>query len=295
MKFNVLGSLEIITDSGESIPLGASKISQVLALLVARAGEVVSVDTLVEELWGDQPPRSALTTLQTYVYHARRMFAQKQLTRPERNVLLTRSPGYLLDASVDETDATIFERLLRKGSERLQAGQPEESSGHLRDALALFRGSAFASVSMGAVLAAHAANLEELRTRAIELRIEAQAQLGRHRELVPELQSLVIARPLNEWFYGQLMVALHRSGRRAEALEVYQRLRRVLRDELGVEPTAEVQRLHRVMLGPVPPRAPEAVDSFRELGLAFRLEDGILESGARHTALRTAMPTRVTT
>ncbi|NYH41857.1 DNA-binding SARP family transcriptional activator [Micromonospora jinlongensis] len=272
--------MEIITDSGTSIPLGTSKISQVLALLVARAGEVVSVDTLVEELWGDRPPKSALTTLQTYVYHARRMFAQNRLTDSDRNVLLTRPPGYLLDASVDETDATRFQRLLRQGTESLHAERWEEASEQLRDALALFRGSAFASVSMGTVLSAHAANLEELRTRAIELRIEAQARLGRHREMVPELQSLVIARPLNEWFYGQLMVALHRCGRRAEALEVYQRLRRVVRDELGVEPSAEVQRLHRVMLEPVPQRAPETAASFRELRIAYGLEDRLVELGA---------------
>lgn len=280
MEFLVLGSLEIITDGGKTILLGVSKISQVLALLVARAGEVVSVDTLVEELWGDRPPKSALTTLQTYVYHARRMFAQNQLTEPERNVLLTRPPGYLLDASVDETDASQFQRLLRQGSESFQAERWEEASDQLRAALALFRGSAFASVNQGAVLAAHAANLEELRTRAIELRIEAQARLGRHREMVPELQSLVIARPLNEWFYGQLMVALHRCGRRAEALEVYQRLRRVVRDELGVEPTAEIQRLHRIMLEPVPQRGPEAADTFRELRIAYGLEDRLVELGA---------------
>ncbi|MCZ7375148.1 AfsR/SARP family transcriptional regulator [Micromonospora sp. WMMC250] len=280
MEFLVLGSLEIITDGGKTILLGVSKISQVLALLVARAGEVVSVDTLVEELWGDRPPKSALTTLQTYVYHARRMFAQNQLTEPERNVLLTRPPGYLLDASVDETDASQFQRLLRQGSESFQAERWEEASDQLHAALALFRGSAFASVNQGAVLAAHAANLEELRTRAIELRIEAQARLGRHREMVPELQSLVIARPLNEWFYGQLMVALHRCGRRAEALEVYQRLRRVVRDELGVEPTAEIQRLHRIMLEPVPQRGPEAADTFRELRIAYGLEDRLVELGA---------------
>ncbi|WP_197699170.1 AfsR/SARP family transcriptional regulator [Micromonospora chokoriensis] len=257
-----------------------SKISQVLALLVARAGEVVSVDTLVEELWGDRPPKSALTTLQTYVYHARRMFAQNELTVPDRNVLLTRPPGYLLDASVDETDASQFQRLLRQGSDSFQAERWDEASDRLHAALALFRGPAFASVHQGAVLAAHAANLEELRTRAIELRIEAQARLGRHRELVPELQSLVIARPLNEWFYGQLMVALHRCGRRAEALEVYQRLRRVVRDELGVEPTAEIQRLHRIMLEPVGQRGPNTADTFRELRIAYGLEDRLVELGA---------------
>jgi DNA-binding SARP family transcriptional activator len=278
LRFNVLGSLEVITDNGESIPLGASKISQVLALLVARAGEIVSVDTLVEELWRDQPPRSALTTLQTYVYHARRKFAHHRLTNPERDVVLTRSPGYLLDASVDETDASMFERLLRRGTERLQSGHPDEANTVLHEALALFRGTAFASVSMGDILSAHAAHLEELRTRAIELRIEAQARLGRHRELVPELQSLVITRPLNEWFYGQLMVALHRSGRRAEALDVYQRLHRILRDQLGVEPTVEIQRLHRAMLNPGPPRAPETAESFTELRRRYGLDDDVRNS-----------------
>ena len=250
MQFNILGALEIVGADGRRHPLRSSKISQVLALLIARSGEVVSVDTLVQELWGDNPPRSALTTLQTYVYQARRMFSNDIDVAPMRNLLVTRAPGYLLDIEPAEVDARIFDRELLRGSQLLRLGQLEDASAALEGALTLFRGSPCASVTAGEVLASHVTHLEGQRMRATELRIEAEMKLGRHRELIPELQALTVAYPLNEWLHGQLMGALHRSGRRAEALQVFHRLRQVLNEQLGLEPTAQVQRLHRGVLEP---------------------------------------------
>jgi DNA-binding SARP family transcriptional activator len=253
MRFKLLGPLEIVMDDESTVILSASKLGQVLGLLLIRSNEIVSVDSLLQELWGDEPPRSALTTLQTYVYHARRMFAREGFAAT-RTLLVTRPRGYLIEVEPDEVDAKVFERLVKQGRALLDESRTEEASDRLRTALDMWRGPALASISVGEVLQAHVAHLGELRIRAVELRIQAEKQLGRHRELIPELRSLVVAYPLNEWFHGQLINALYRSGRRAEALQAYQNLRRILKEELGVEPTAEIQRLQQEVLNPGPER-----------------------------------------
>ncbi|WP_307868511.1 AfsR/SARP family transcriptional regulator [Umezawaea beigongshangensis] len=226
---------------------GSEKICKVLALLSLRH-EVTSVDLLVRELWDDRPPRSALTTLQTYVYHTRRMFERESLTRSGRPLLVTRPPGYELRVSVDEVDAALFERSVAEGRALLDAGRAEDASKILREALALWRGPALANISGGDVLRGHISHLEELRIRALELRIEADCASGRRRDLIPELRALVVAYPLNEWFHCQLIDGLRHGGRRAEALRAYQDLRRILDEELGLEPMAEVRRLHLDLL-----------------------------------------------
>jgi DNA-binding SARP family transcriptional activator len=253
MRFKLLGPLEIAMDDESTVILSASKLGQVLGLLLIRSNEIVSVDSLLQELWGDEPPRSALTTLQTYVYHARRMFAREGFAAT-RTLLVTRPRGYLIEVEPDEVDAKVFERLIKQGRALLDESRTEEASDRLRTALDMWRGPALASISVGEVLQAHVAHLGELRIRAVELRIQAEKQLGRHRELIPELRSLVVAYPLNEWFHGQLINALYRAGRRAEALQAYQSLRRILKEELGVEPTAEIQRLQQEVLNPGPER-----------------------------------------
>ncbi|SBT66113.1 DNA-binding transcriptional activator of the SARP family [Micromonospora sediminicola] len=248
VRFNLLGPLEIVADNGRAATLSTPKVCQVLALLLIRPNEIVSVGALVEELWADHPPRSAVTTLQTYVYHARRIFAQQELVRPDRELLVTRPPGYLVDVTEDEVDAAVFIRLTRRGRTLLDDGRLEEASRVLREALDLWRGAALANVSAGTVLRGQITHLEELKIRAIELRMEAEQRLGRHRELIPELRALVCAYPLNEWFHAQLITALNRSGRRAEALQAYHDLRRILDEELGVLPTPEVQQLQLELL-----------------------------------------------
>ncbi|GAA2879308.1 hypothetical protein Acy02nite_77720 [Actinoplanes cyaneus] len=250
MRFNLLGPMEIIADDGRRCALTASKLAQVLALLLLKSNEITGIDLLVQELWGDEPPKSALTTLQTYVYHARRMFVREGLIPKSRVLLLTRPRGYAIEVEPDEVDIKVFERLVKQGRAELDDGHAEQAAARLREALDLWRGPALASITIGNVLQAHVTHLDELRIRAIELRIEAEKRLGRHRELLPELRSLVVAYPLNEWFHGQLITALYRSGRRAEALQAYQDLRRILRDELGIEPAAEVQRLQQEVLNP---------------------------------------------
>jgi SARP family transcriptional regulator, regulator of embCAB operon len=242
--------MEIVTDDHRSIPVKSSKMAQILALLLVRRSEVVSAGLLMEELWYQSPPRSASTTLQTYVYHARRMFAREGIRAHDgADLLVTRSPGYSLQVDDGQVDVGIFEELVMCGSACLDRGDPTTGLLKLDEALAIWRGPIFATVPTGPVLDGCAAHLDELRLRAIGLRIEALRQLGRHQVLVPELRSLVTSYPFNEFLHHRLIDSLFRSGRRAEALKEYHLLRHTLADELGVAPTPEVERLYHEMLG----------------------------------------------
>ncbi|KUL30612.1 AfsR/SARP family transcriptional regulator [Streptomyces regalis] len=248
MRFNLLGHVHVITDAGRLIPLKSSKATQLLALLLLRRHEVVGAGVLIEELWADDPPRSAMTTLQTYVYHTRRLLAEHQVTYQERELLLTRPPGYFALIDDDELDVTIVERLIRTGSRLLEEDRPEEALASLNAGLDLWRGPALSTVPCGRVLESHIAHLEELRLFGVQLRIDANWRLGRIGPMIPELRSLVISHPLNETLHAKLMGALYRVGRRAEALASYRNLRQILSDELGVDPTPEIQRMHMEIL-----------------------------------------------
>ncbi|GAB3724001.1 AfsR/SARP family transcriptional regulator [Nocardiopsis nanhaiensis] len=219
-----------------------------IALLLARRHEIVSATTLIEELWGENPPRSAMTTLQTYVYHARQLFSRERLTPDGRELLSTRPPGYLIQLQSDQVDAWEFERLVEQAKSATLSGKPEIATALLSEALTLWRGPAFANINVGEVLNAHATYLAELRLRATHLRIEAERSMGRHEDIIPELRSLVISHPLNESFHAQLIESLHRSGRRADALHAYQKLRSVLDRELGIAPSPRLQLLQHEAL-----------------------------------------------
>ena len=219
MQFRLLGPLEIIGADHEVFLPRTPKIRQLLALLLVRSNQVISVETLIRELWGDEPPKSVLTTLQTYVYHARQSFCRELCTPEDRPLLVTRSPGYVMEVPDESVDAKVFERIVWQSRTLLRDGRAEEATERLRFGLDLWRGAALADVSGGQVLACHATGLEELRIRATELLVESEEKLGRHREMVPELRSLVLRYPLHEWFHCRLINALNRSGRRAEALQ----------------------------------------------------------------------------
>ncbi|MFF9042119.1 BTAD domain-containing putative transcriptional regulator [Streptomyces sp. NPDC014892] len=260
MDISVLGGLAV-RENGVSITPTAPKPRQVLAMLALHADQVVSVSALTEELWGAEPPRSARATLQTYVLQLREMIGaalerdrEDAAPRSVKDVLVTVPGGYLLNTSGGASDVREFERLAGLGYRAMDAGDFPGAARQLGEALSLWTGAALADVQAGAQLSMETRRLEETRLCALDQRIEADLRLGRHRELLGELSVLVSRYHTHETLHGQFMLALHRSGRRTEALEAYQRLRRALVRELGLEPSVVLRRLQRsiLMAGPEP-------------------------------------------
>ncbi|MER5809309.1 AfsR/SARP family transcriptional regulator [Streptomyces sp. NPDC002033] len=255
MDIDVLGALAV-RENGISITPTAPKPRQVLALLALHADQVVPVSALIEELWGAVPPRSARTTLQTYVLQLRALIATAleggDAARTAKDVLVTLPGGYLLNSGGGTSDVKEFDRLAALGYRAMDAGDFPHAAQRLREALALWSGPAFADVHGGVQLDMETRRLEEIRLCALDQRIEADLKLGRHRELLAELTVLVSRYRTHENLHGQFMIALHRSGRRGEALDVYQRLRATLVRDLGLEPSAALRRLQRsiLMAGP---------------------------------------------
>lgn len=242
MRVCVLGPLEI-SDGGDTRRVGAAKQRGLLAALVVRAGSPVSVDRLVEELWDESVPASAVNLIQGYVGRLRRAMGDRNGT-----LLRTQAPGYRLVLSDGELDVRRFETLIARGRSALGDGDCRLASQLLVEAQRLWRGEPFTDVPATAAVRAETDRLEQLRLTALEARIDADLGLGRSAELVPELQMLTAAHPWLERFWAQLMLALCRCGRQAEALAAYRRLHRLLDDELGVEPSAPVRDLHQRIL-----------------------------------------------
>ncbi|MFI1712120.1 BTAD domain-containing putative transcriptional regulator [Streptomyces litmocidini] len=230
----------------------APKPRQVISLLMLRHNTVVQASELIDELWPELPPPSAVTTLQTYIYKFRKLLLKQGLG----NLLHTQPGGYSLTVPASSLDVSRFEEQAEEGQKLLQQGDSAGASESFGRALALWRGPALADVETGGRLFSYVTRLEELRFRILELRIEVDLETGRHRELISELKSLVLAHPLHEHLHGLLMLALHRSGRRHEALEVYQSLRQKMIDELGLEPGKELARLQHTLLSDSPAEAP---------------------------------------
>lgn len=247
MLVKVLGSFEMLHAGGVYTP-SAPKVRQVLALLALRAGQVVTLDALIEELWNVGPPKSAVTTVQTYIYQLRKTFEQINGCGPAMPPLRSCSPGYTLDIGDGVLDANTFDTLAERARSQLEEGHTRQAAATSREALALWTGPALSNVVCGPLLCGYAARLEELRMTVLSLRISADAQLGRHRELVPELKELVIRHPLNEWLHAQLIIALNIIGRRGEALLAYHSLRSVLNLELGLDPSFQLQEIHQAIL-----------------------------------------------
>lgn len=254
MDIAVLGALAV-KENGISVTPTAPKPRQVLAMLALHADQVVPVAALTEELWGDCPPRSARTTLQTYVLQLRELIAEALKHDPEgtaprtaKDVLVTLPGGYMLNTSGGTSDVREFERLAGTGYRAMDAEDYTGAARRLREALALWNGAALADVQTGTQLEMQVRRLEESRLCALDQRIEADLRLGRHREILGELSMLVTRYRTHENLHGQFMLALHRSGRRSEALGVYQRLRNALVRELGLEPSPALRRMQRSIL-----------------------------------------------
>jgi DNA-binding SARP family transcriptional activator/tetratricopeptide (TPR) repeat protein len=247
VEFRILGPLEVVAD-GRPLPLGGAKQRAVLAMLVVQAGRVVSSDRLIEGLWQGRPPDRAGVTLRGYVSRLRGVLEPKPSREAAFQVLVTHAPGYVLRVEPGQVDANRFEQLLREGSAALEAGDPGRAAAMLDAGLGLWRGPVLAEFADQPFARGEIARLEQLRLVAVETRIEADLVLGRHAELVGELEALVGQYPLRERLRAQLMLALYRAGRQADALGVYQDVRVLLADELGIDPGTELQRLYEAIL-----------------------------------------------
>jgi DNA-binding SARP family transcriptional activator len=247
VQYKVLGPFSVTINNQDCTP-SAAKVRQVLALTLLRANQIVSLDAIIEELWGDSPPRSAVATTQTYIYQIRKLLAQHSDERTANQTMRTAPPGYLLNVGPEQLDSWEFDRIVGRARVLLERRQPEPAAGLLGQALAMWNGPVLVDVAGGPLLQRYAARLEEKRMLALELRLRADMGLGRHRELIAELKSLVLTYPYHEWFHAQLMIALHRSGRRGEALTTFRQARQLLNDQLGIEPSADLQQIHRSIL-----------------------------------------------
>jgi adenylate cyclase len=245
MRFCVLGPLEVYED-GRAVKVGGGRQRGLLALLLVHAGEIVSRDRLIDELWSGAPPAAASQSLDSYLSRLRRALREAGA----EGVLATRAPGYVLHA--EETDAARFEATVRAGQGALAGGDCARAGAVLREALAMWRGAAYVEVAHETWARPEAERLEELRLEAIEDRIEADLALGRHAALVAELELLAARHRTRERLAGQLMLALYRAGRQADALSVYRAAREALVEDLGLEPGPELRRLQASVLAQDP-------------------------------------------
>ncbi len=260
MRFHVLGPLEVL-DGGRALDLRGPKQQILLAHLLLEANRPVTVERLIEALWGDDPPATARNTLQTHVKNLRKALDAGRIEH--------RPSGYQLRAEPEEVDLLTFQARLDE-AHGLAPHDLAGASETLRRALDLWRGPALDGLEATASLAGETARLEELRLAAVEERIEADLALGRHRELVPELETLVARHPFRERLWGQLIVALYRSGRQGDALTAFARARALLADELGIDPSHELQRLQQQVL-----RQDAALDPGGEPLRGYRLLEAI--------------------
>ena len=243
MEFRILGPLEVVAGD-RPLPLTGGRERALLTLLLISANRVVSAERLTEELWVGHPPEQAAAALRVFVSRLRKVLREGG----GEDVVVTRPPGYVAEVDPFALDAHQFEALVAEGRERAAGGLQEEAAERLRAALALWRGPALSDVVESPMGRAEAARLEEGRLTALEERVECDLGCGRHGRLVAELDALTKEHPLRERLWGQRMMALYRAGRQADALRVYQELRTLLGEELGLEPSAAVAALERAIL-----------------------------------------------
>jgi DNA-binding SARP family transcriptional activator len=260
MDFRILGPLAVV-DHDRPVALGGSKQRALLGLLLVHANETLSTDRLIDELWGERPPETAAKAVQVQISRLRRALAGGVGNGSEGSIV-TREHGYELTLDPERLDARRFERLVAEGRSELAASRPGSAAAALEDALSLWRGSPLADLAYEPFAQPEIARLEELRLAAIEALIEAKLALGRHAEIVGELETLVAAHPYRERLHAQRMLALYRCDRQAEALQAYQDARRKLVEELGIEPGERLRHLELAILGQDPALAvPESAES----------------------------------
>ena len=297
--FRVLGPSEVIAGD-RVVDVGGPRLRTALALLVAEAGHVVSVTALVDGLWGHLTPPDAERTVRTYMSRLRKALSPAE-------PILTRHPGYVLDIDPDAIDAVRFERLAEAGHRALRASAPEVASERLVAALALWRGVAYGEFGGTPALEAERARLDQMRWKAVQHRIDADLAAGLGQELVAELVELTAAHPGHERLWGQLMTALYRSGRQADALEAFRQARKALAEATGLEPTPALLEIHRQLLAqdprllgarpaaraevawPRPAQLPSAVPAFTGRESELAALDGLLEAASSPTVVVSAV------
>src|ERR1700722_16772287 len=253
MRFRILRPLEVLSPSGWTA-IGAPRWRSLLACLLVRPGQLVPTETLIDELWGDNPPSTAKNLISIYVHQLKKVIGDT-----EGQLLVHRAPGYMLHVAPGDLDLQVFESLAAEGSAALAAADPERAAGLLGEALGLWRGTLLADVAPSPLLANRADQAAELWLTTSELRIEADVECGSAIAVIPPLRGLVAEYPLRERLWSLLMRALEKVGRRSEALEAYGQARQVIADELGTDPGGELQRLYAELLAAdastPPPRA----------------------------------------
>lgn len=244
MRYELLGPLRVSKQDADLL-LAAPKLEVLLAALLIRADQVVSAEQLLMELWGEAPPRRARAGLYVYISQLRKALDPGP---GAPSPILTRTPGYTLRLGTDEFDLHGFQRLVRAGRVLLGQGRVAEAADQFERALGLWRGSILGGLEGGPIIDSFSVWLEECRLECLELQVEADLRLGRHRQVVGRLYSLTTEHPLRETFWRLLMLALYRSDRQADALRTYQRTRELVAAELGVEPGSALRDLHRAIL-----------------------------------------------
>jgi WD40 repeat protein/DNA-binding SARP family transcriptional activator/class 3 adenylate cyclase len=274
MQLRILGPLEVDAGSGP-IPLGGPRQRAVLAHLIVRGNELIPAETLVDELWGEEPPERARNIIQTYISNLRRTLGGDRIE--------WRSPGYVLRVDRSEVDAARFDALVREAKKALSA-DAGIALGKLEDALSLWRGPALAGLADQPLLLAEATRLDHLRLEAQEARVDALLATGAQARAIGELEVLLAHHPLRESLWGRLMLALYRDGRQGDALAAFQRARKTLADELGIDPSSELARLHERIL-----RQDPALDLRGEQLRGYRLLERLFD-GPRGTVFRAIQP-----
>jgi DNA-binding SARP family transcriptional activator/streptogramin lyase len=242
VEFRILGPLQVLHE-GRELALGPAKEQTILAVLLLHANETVSRERLVDELWGDSPPATAIKAVNVYISQLR-----KALVQNGADPIVTRAPGYAIRVDRDLLDAARFEELVAEARRRAAAGELLVATQLFREALALWRGPALSGLTLESFARTEVERLEELRLAALLDRIDCELSLGSHEELVGELETVVAQNPLRERARAQLMLALYRSGRQADALRAYAQARETLVEELGLDPSPALQRLERAIL-----------------------------------------------
>jgi predicted ATPase/DNA-binding SARP family transcriptional activator len=267
----MLGPLRLVGEDGSAIDLGGTRLRMLLARLALEPGQVVTTESLIDGLWGEAPPSDATNALQSLVSRLRRSLRGDSRDNGSATLLESHPAGYRLSVKREDVDVYRFEQLAQHGRDELRAGQWGDSAAILRAALELWRGPAMADLADAPFAGTAAARLVELHAAAVEDRIEADLALGRHQEVLAELRTLVAEQPLRERRSALLIKALYLSGRQADALAAYDKTRRALADELGVEPGAELQQTHLAVLRRDPTLAPETTTPVRGSTLPARL------------------------